>query len=529
LNSRRGSLAQILPLLGICVTTAVSATDLGLGIAADPESLDPALISGVPDYWLDADLFEGLTTYDADGKVIAGVATTWESSADGKRWVFHLRPDARWSDGSLLTAADFVYTFRRAAAPATASPYAAALSPILNAREVVAGRLPTEKLGVTATDALTVSFELIDPTPFFPEMMTLPVTFPVKRGAVEKYGEKWSLPGNLIGNGAYMLVSWTPGSEIVLQRNTRFHAVADVKLDRVHYLVDEDKNAGFKRYLAGEIDETLLAAADVRSAERLRPAEYTPEPLPSTEHLVVNMARSPLGTSPKLRRAISLAIDREALATKVDPRGGVPSWTFVPAGLGGYVPPTVDDAALKPADRVKLAKQLFSEAMAEIALDPQHFTLHLSTYKDDIAHRIVQATAAMLRATLGIDVELEEPEWRVWDSEFHGGNFDIVLYEWTADYDDPWSFLSGLRSDAGLLNPGRYGNPEYDSLTRQSGALPPAERLAMLAKAERVLLADAPVIPLERDVMPYLISPHLKGWHPNAMDSHPVRFMELVE
>jgi oligopeptide transport system substrate-binding protein len=202
---------------------------------------------------------------------------------------------------------------------------------------------------------------------------------------------------------------------------------------------------------------------------------------------------------------------------------------LVPPDLGGYQPPEVAARSLSDAERLSQAKALFSQAMTELGHDANQppLTLHISTDRSDVSHRILQGIAAMLRKNLNVTVTLDEPEWRVWDAQFHRGDFDIVLYSWTADYDDPWTFLASWRTDAGMLNPGGYRNPSFDALLDQSRSLLAGPRLAILAEAERLLLADAPVIPLENDVMPYLVSPRVNGWHANAMEIHPARYISL--
>ncbi len=518
--------ALAIAMVWLVAAPAFAEQEARLAVVADPESFDPALISGNPDFWFAEDLFEGLTAYDTDGKLVPGVATLW-SSPDGISWTFLLRRDARWSDGTAVTAFDFVYALRRAVDPKTASPYASALLPIRGAKDILAGHAPPDTLGVAAPNAEVLSISLEQPTPFLPALMALPVAYPVQRVAIERVGEKWTAPGSLVGNGPFTLVSWVPNSEIVLARNPAFHDAAAVKLDRVRYEIEEDRQAALKRYLAGEIDEVQLQPDDVAKARQDRPAEYMPEPLPATEHLIVNMARGPLGTDHRLREAISLAIDRDALAGKIDPRGGQPAWSYVPPGLGAYRPQEMAGRSLAPADRAARAKALLAEWRGG-ASDP--LTIHLSTYKDDISHRIAQAVAAMLRQNLGVAVELDEPEWRVWDAQFHRGDFDLVLYDWVADYADPWTFLSNYRADAGLLNPGSYRNPSYDVLLDRSRAAPDkAAREDLLEQAERSLLADLPVIPLEFDVLPYLIAPRLEGWHANPTDMHPARYLSVKE
>src|SRR5215510_13623308 len=227
------------------------------GNGAEPQTLDPHKLEGVPEFNITADLFEGLTTYGPKGEVVPGAADKWEISDDGLVYTFHLRPDGKWSNGDPLVAEDFLYSFRRAVDPATASPYSYILEPIVNAAEITGGtEKDLTKLGVKAVDDHTVQITLKQPTAHFLQLVRHNISFPVNKTAVDKFGDQWTRPGNLVGNGAYMLSEWTPQASLTMVKNPNFHDAASVKLDKVVYYPTEDIPEEFKRFRAGELDVT---------------------------------------------------------------------------------------------------------------------------------------------------------------------------------------------------------------------------------------------------------------------------------
>ena len=229
---------------------------LRLGNGAEPETLDPHKAEGTPAAVILRDLFEGLTAETPAGEVAPGVAERWDISADRRTYVFHLRPEARWSDGESLTAGDFVYSLRRAADPRTASPYSGMLSPVENADAVVAGKLPPVALGVAALDAHTLRIHLKGPVPYFLSVLAHATYYPVHRASVERYGDRFIRPGNLVSNGAYMLASWQVEAAVTLRRNRYYWNDARTHIDSVAYYPTEDLAGENKRYLAGELDAT---------------------------------------------------------------------------------------------------------------------------------------------------------------------------------------------------------------------------------------------------------------------------------
>ena len=520
--------------LALLATPALAASEqvLRLPLPAEPVALDPHLIDGLIDFRICNDLFEPLTTLDAEGGLVPGAALSWVESADHLSWSFTLRSDERWSDGSPVTSADFLYSLRRIVDPKTAASYASALLPIRNAAQIIAGRMPPEDLGVSAPDGTHLVIALAQPTPFLPNVLATQVGMPVPRIAIGQYTDRWTRPGHMISNGPFMLERWVPDGEITYVRNPSFHGSASVRLDRVRYLFADDRHATLKRYLNGEIDAVSLSGDDVPAAEKNHAPELHAIPLLASDYLIVNMAAGPLAQDLRLRQALSLVIDRAALTTKIDTRRERAATALIPPGMPGYQPQAALSASLSQAERVAEAKSLFAAAVADHpALGAGgRMILRLLAAREQITHRDVTALKAMWEAALPVEIVLVEPESRVFDTVLHRGDFDLAEYTWYADYADPWTFLANFQSDGGPLNPGGYKNPAYDALLAQSraaGSL--AGRNALYEQAERLLLADQAAIPWANETTQYLINPKVRGWGASRLSVFPSRFISIAD
>lgn len=499
---------------------------LRLPLIAEPVALDPQLIDGLTDFRICTDLFEPLVAFDRLGGLMPGAAESWSDSPDHLTWSFTLRADGRWSDGTPVTSADFLYSLRRVVDPKTAASYASALLPIRNAAEIIAGKAAPETLGVAAPDARHLVITLAQPTPFLPNVLTTQVGMPVPRAAIEQFGDHWTRAEHMVSNGPFKLDLWVPNGEIAYVRSPTFHDAASVKLDRVRYLFADDRHATLKRYLNGEIDAMTLQGDDLAWAEQNRAAELHPIPSLATDYLIVNMANGPLAKDVRLRRALSLAIDRVVLTTKIDTRREEATTALVPPGMPGYVPPTDPAAAWTQPQRIAEAKRLFAEAL------PADRKLHLRLLAghEQINHRDITALKLMWEAALPVEIELVEPEYRVFDSVLHRGEFDIAEYTWYADYADPWTYLANFQSEGGPLNAGGYNNPAYDALLTQSRSADDlAQRNALYEQAERLVLADQAVIPWATERARYLMNPRIRGWEPSPLMVFPSRYMSMAD
>jgi oligopeptide transport system substrate-binding protein len=456
---------------------------------------------------------------------VPGVASSWETSPDGLVWIFHLRPGLRWSDGSPLTAGDFVWSFRRAVDPATASPYAEALYPIANAARLNAGsEQDATKLGVAAPDPLTLVVTLAQPTAYLAGVMSLPVCFPLPRRAIEAGGPDWAKPGRLVSNGAFTLASWTPQLEIMLARNPNYWDAGAVTLDKVRWVAVEDEQASLRAYLNGELDIAQVSPTDVRRLRVALPDQLHTDTTLRTDFLMVNTRIKPFD-DPRLRAALSMAIDRDVLAGKVNVHGQMPANSLVPPGMAGYEPQPPDWAALDKTQRLARARALLAEA----GFGPDHpLKVELSYPVSDTARLTLAALAAMWKP-LGIDVALDAEENRVFNAAVRNHQMQIAYTDWIGDYPDPWTFLQLLDSRATLMNGGDYRSAEYDGLLQQAArTLDPAARMAALESAERVANRDAPLIPVAYETRPMLVSPKVRGYYGNLLDSNLSRDLSIM-
>ncbi|HLY56261.1 MAG TPA: peptide ABC transporter substrate-binding protein [Stellaceae bacterium] len=504
------------------LASAAAGGELRRQLLAEPESLDPQLITGETDFDVVEDLFEGLTAQGPDGNPVPGAAVGWETSADRLSWTFHLRPGLAWSDGAKLTAADFVWAMRRAVDPATASPYAAALAPFANAREIIAGAARPETLGVSAPDPATVLIRLVEPTPFLPGLLFQPVTYPLPQAAVARWGRAWTRPGHMVSNGAFRLSQWTPQFEIVLEPNPSYHDRPPALPDRVRWILADDRKAGLRRFRAGELDTAALAAEDYSWAVANDKAELHSTPLFATRYLVFNLANGPFAGDVRLREALSRALDRDLLIGKLDTRGQRPAWGFIPPGLAGYHEQSLAYRNEPPETRAVTARRLFAEARGA---NTSPLRITLIAERNDVDDRLSAAIRAIWQQALPVQVTLDRTEWQVFNAAFHRGDFEVALFGWYADYADPWNFLANFRSDAGPLNPGAYRSTAFDALLDRARRGAEADRLTTLAEAERQLLADHPIAPLEFVVDQRLVAARVHGWTAEPFNMNLSRYL----
>ena len=503
---------------------AAAASILRRASAVEPESLDPHKSAGSQEQTIETDLFEGLTTYDAGSRAIPGVASRWEVSPDGLIWTFHLRPDAKWSDGTPVTADDFVTSFRRLVDPATASPSAEMFEVVAGATGIIAG---SEKdlsvLGATAVDPQTLRLTLVHPMALLPELLATAIAVPVNRAAIAKYGDQWTHPGNMVSNGPYVLTAWAPQSEVVLQRNGAFHDAQTVSFDEVHWVVVEDDQTALKRYRAGELDISRVPAGELDWAKRTIPSHLHVAPQFAVVYLSINMRQEPLASNLKLRTALSMAIDREVLADKVEPAGEIAAYGLVTAGIAGYEPQTLKFKGMSEADRVAAAHKLFEESGAGKA-GPLKLSVIYSTDRDK--KRLLLAIAAMWKECCGVELTLINREWQVYLSNRRQHDFQIAFDQIAGSYADAYDVLSGFVSTVGEMNDAGYASPAYDALVGKSSVTADVvERGRLLGQAERLLLDDAAVIPINFPVYRTVVNPRIKGWEENILNLPPTRFL----
>lgn len=509
----------VLVLSGCSGDGAAPLATLERGLPSDPETLDPQKARSTQAAEVLRDIGEGLLGYTATGELVPAAAAGWEISEDGLSYTFHLRPEARWSNGDPVTAGDFVLGMRRLVDPATAAFYAQMIGAIDNAAAIVTGEQPPEALGVTAVDPHTLRVELTRPTPYLLALLTHPSTFPVHPGSLETHGDAFARPGRLVSNGAYRLDAWVPGSLVSLRRNEHYWNNGATAIDAVNYHVLVQDTSELNRYRAGELHITSTVPPDsfaqVRAeyGDQLRVAPYL-----GVYYYGFNLAKPPFRDNPRLRQALSMAVDREQLALSVTGRGEAPAYSWVPAGVQNYEPPLMSFSALSKADRETLARRLYKEA-GYGEDNPLRVEVRYNT--SDTNRKIAVAIQSMWAEVLGVEATLINEEFQVLLANMRDAEVTQVFRSsWLGDYNDAHTFLSVLLADSPANMP-RYANREFDSLMlRAAEQVDLVRRRLYLEEAERIMLADHPVIPLYFFVSKHLVSPVVSGWGDNVLDYH---------
>lgn len=524
--TRRSTLALAALAATFLAGAAPAAAEMVYRVATmgEPKTLDPHGVSGTWENYIVGDSFMGLLTDAADATPIPGAAESWTISDDGLTYTFKIR-DHKWSDGTPVTADDFVYSMRRILDPALAAEYASLLYPIKNAEKVNTGAAPGEELGVKALDPKTLEITLEGPTGYFLELLTHYTAFPVPRHVIEKHGQDWVKPGNFVSNGAYHITEWTPHAQVVAVKNPHFYDAANVKIDKVIYYPDEDRNAVTKRFRAGEIDfQDDFASEQIDFLKKELPAETRIHPYIGTYYYVINQTREPF-TDPKVRRALSLAVNREILTDQVLKTGELPAYGVVPPNTGGYGEGYRPDWAPMPfAERQAEAKRLLKEA----GFGPDNpLKVELAYNTSENHKRIAVAVQAMWKQ-VGVQAELVNREVKVHYDVLKQNDFDVARAAWVADYNDPQNFLYLLETRSGVQNYGRFSNPEFDRLMREQGTLRDhGKRLELMRQADKIAIDADAWIPIYYYVSKALVSQKLEGYVDNAKHTHRARWMSI--
>lgn len=510
------------------VAAGVRTHTLLLGNGAEPADLDPHLATILTDQVIINALFEGLTVLDeATATPQPGAAAKWSVSTDGLTWTFQLRPNLAWSNGDPLTAADFVAAWRRVINPALASENASYLFALKNAEACNAGKLPLSALGAAAPDAGTLVLTLEQPTPYLPALVALPAWFPInpqalaRFGAMEKRGTAWTRPGNLVSNGAFTLATWQPNARLEVTRNPRHRDAATNPLERVVFFPIENPDVEERDFRAGQLHVTWnLPVTKVARWQHENPAQLRADPILQSNFLRFNTTRAPL-TDERVRRALSLAIDREQLARSVLQGSRAPARTLTPPHTGPYQPPTAEPTDLTTA-RELLAAAGFPGGRGLPILE-------LQCRNDEIMPRLAEALQAIWQRDLGVRTAITQLEQKTWIQNQQSLNYTLTTAAWTADFPDPVTFL-GLFAAGSAYNWTGWSDEAYDRLMREAaGQVTPTERLALLQRAEARLLASAPIAPLYFGAQTYLLHPAVKGWTPAPLVFRRLQAIELRE
>ncbi|SIP92675.1 oligopeptide transport system substrate-binding protein [Aeromonas sp. RU39B] len=506
-------------------TKLAAVQELVKGNGSEPATLDPAKTEGTVESNVQRDLFEGLVTTGPKGEIRPAVAESWDTK-DSKVFTFHLRKDAKWSNGDPVTAHDFVFAFRRVVDPKTGSPYSWYLETpgVVNAHEIINGKAKPEDLGVKAVDDYTFEVTLEKPLSYFVSMMAHTTVYPEPQKVIEKFGDKWTQPGNMVSNGAYTLKEWVVNEKIVLERNKQYWDDGKTVINKVTYLPIQSQNADMNRYLAGEVDMTYETPIEhFKRLKKERPNEVRVTGYVGTYYYEFNTKKKPFDDV-RVRTALSYAIDRNVIADKVMGQGQTPGYTLVPDFMDGFKPAVPEWAKLTQAQRDAKAK----EELAAAGYGPGHPLKFELLYNTSENHKKVAVAVASMWKKLGVEVSLVNQEWKTYLQTKSSGNFDVARAGWIADYNEASSMLD-LKQTTHGNNDGKYSNPEFDKLMADSRSKTDSvERNKIYAQAEAILDKDLPIAPIYQYVTARLVKPYLGGYPENPLDNLYTKDMYII-
>lgn len=483
--------------------------EFNMRLHSEPPTLDWSLATDNVSITVLQNLMEGLAQYDSKLQPKAALAESWKVSTDGKTYTYKIRKDVKWSDGTPLTAQHFVDSWERVLNPKTASEYSYFLFDVVGAQDYNEGKLKdSSKLGFKATDAHTFVVTLNKKAAYFANIPTFTVTFPIRKDLIEKFGNKWTEPGNLQVVGPFQLSEWKHDSKLVLTANNNYYGTK-TKLEKINaYIVNEDTTA-INMFESGKLQYvSRLPALEI---ERLKtnPA-YRNAPFLRGYYYGFNIEKAPFNDV-RVRRAFSLAVDRQQIVSLL--KGGqIPATSWVPKGMLGYEP----NIGLKLD--IQKAKKLLAEAGYPEGKGFPAVTFMFDTRDDNKV--IAERLQAMWKQNLGVDLRAQNEDWKVYLNRMKSDTPSMYRMGWGADYPDPDNFLNLFTSYSGN-NYTKWKNKDYDSLIEKAAAEPSTtKRLAYYKKAQKLLTEDdAVIIPLFVDALNVLVSPTVKGLSLNAMDS----------
>lgn len=491
---------------------------LKVQVGPDPETVDPALNSAIDGGNMILHAFEGLLTLDENGQLKEGQAESWETSEDGLTWTFHLRDGLKWSDGTDLTAKDFVYSWQRVCDPNVAAPYAeTVLGMVKGYDEAVAGDIT--KLDVQAPDEKTVVVNLANPCSYFGELAAFATLNPVQQATVEANGDAWATSADTyISNGPFMMTEWVPGSHITFSKNPNYWNAEAIKLDKLEFELIEDSNAAYSAYTSGEVD--MIKDVPTEEIPSLQGNDdFHVEPIIGTYYVSLNLQKEYFQDA-RVRKALSLAIDRNYVANTLmqgtySPASSIvgPGWldtdgsSFAENANGGtpYIDNDNFDANLEEA------KKLLEEAGYP---NGEGFPQIEYTTNDAGYHKVVAEYLQQAWAAIGIDLKVNIVEWASFTPMRRNGEFDVARNGWVGDYTDPSNILELFCTTNGN-NDGKYTNADFDAAIEDSRVTTDAAtRSADLHKAEDTLMNDAGCIPIAYYNDFWLQSSKITGsWH----------------
>lgn len=511
------------------VSEGVKKQILHLGNGAEPQGLDPHVTTGIPEFQLQTALFEGLVTMNPKtNEPIPGAAESWTISEDRKTYLFKMREHGKWSNGDPVTAHDFVYSWMRLVTPGLASEYAYQLFFIENAEKYYRGEIDDfNEVGVKAIDDYNLEVKLKNPVPFFLSLLYHHSLYPVHQATIEKFGKidsrvsKWTLPGNLVGNGPFLLKEWELNKIIVVEKNPHYWDAPIVKLDEIHFHPIDNEQTEERMFRSGRLHITNTVPIEkIEVYQKNSPELIRIDPYLGTYFYRFNTLKEPFNDT-RVRRALAMSIDRKQIVEKVSKGGQIPAYALTPPDTNGFTP-----KAAIPFD-IEEAKKLLAEAGYP---DGKGFPEVELLYNTNEGHRkIAVAVQQMWKKALNINITLSNQDWKVFLDNERTLNYTIGRGSWIGDYPDPNTFLDMWVTDGGNNRTG-WSNKTYDALIAGAAeATDREERYEYFQRAEELLAEEVPIIPVYTYTRDYLIQPEVKGWYPNIMDHHPYQHVYLAE
>ncbi len=491
-----------------------------IGNGGEPSDLDPHTAIGEIEHDIMLALFEGLVNGDPKTvDPIPGVAERWDISDDGLIYTFHLRKNARWSNGDPLTAHDFYNSYQRALMPSLGNQYSYMLFPVKNAEEFNTGKISDfSQVGFKVLDDHTLRIILQSPTPYFLSLIIHNSWYPVHLPTVEKFGKiddrnnRWTRPQNFVGNGPFVLKEWKVNSHILAEKSSTYWDAAKVKLNKIYFYPTESSDTEERMFRAGQIHTTReCPQPKIQVYKATKPHLIETYPLLSTYYYRINVTRPPLNDK-RVRQALTMAIDRKAIVENITRGGQIPAYNLTPPGTGGY------NCEAAFSENIDKARKLLAEAGFPDGKNFPKFELLFNTLE---SHRaIAEAIQQMWMKNLNVEVTLRNEEWKVYLDSTHRMDYFITRAGWGGDYADPNTFLDLMMTGGGNNETG-WSNLEYDRLIKAAGATrDQKQRFAAFQKAEAILLDEVPIIPIYFYTRSRLIQPSVKGYYGNLLDQH---------
>lgn len=496
-------------------TAKPAAQEITFVVSNEPDGIDPGITNNSFASIFIGNCFEGLVTYDESGSVVPGSAESWDISDDGTVYTFHLRDGIKWNDGSDLTAEDFYYSYMRVLDPATGARYVNMLTDyIAGAADYYAGNAAAEEVGIKVVDSKTLEITLIKPVAYFIDTLTMYVYAPVQKATVEANGDSWTAkPETYISNGPLKVTEMNMGEGIVMEKNEYYWDAENVTIDKVNVRYILDTSTALTAYESGEVDGIRDIPASDFARLKAENAGIVSVPSFGTVYYDINCAKEPYN-NPLVRKAINLAIDREAIINNVVQIDAEPAFNLISPGYA------VDGVDLTEGRSTRELSPNADPEAAQAALAEAGYpngegfpTLQLSFYSNDTVKKVAESIAEMLKTNLNINVEVTSADWAVFYEDVQKGNYEIAAMGWSADYMHPMSFMPLLMTGDPNNHTG-YSNPEYDALVNEiMGETDTAKAAEMIKEAEDMVMNDYPLLNLYYKANNFLMKDYVKGYY----------------